>query len=256
MLTYPKKNTSTIIVVCVLQGKRILLYEEGGNNGYFESKQSRSTVCLILASNKDSIQRTVEAWCIPLGSGNNSIPTCVSGIALGGALYRPPSLGDDGSPFKPLLCLATKIEDTNRFGFCLSLYKLEKTLSINPEDPIAVTLDGIISSINYYFNEETEIPHPKQLVMGELPRVLVLCKAEYIVLVIRNFGVVLAYSFLDGSLILVQRISLKAFIVDAILRFMDPSQIELVALLAYPDEPSIKDDSQVCIIPISRKGSF
>ena len=223
------------------------------------SKQSRSTVCLILTSSKDSIQAKVEVWCIPIGiGGSTSVATCVSSSVLGAAFYRPPTLGADGSPFKPLLCLVTEIENADCLSFNISLHKLTKKPLSTPDEPVAIILDGIISSIDYSLSKSTEIPYPKHLVMGELPHALVLCKAGYIVVILRNHGVVIVYSFLEGCISQVGHSFLNSFIVDATLRFADTEKDDLVltVLLASPGDTSKSDDANLCVVPISRKGDF
>ena len=189
-----------------------------------------------------------------MGNSNNSIPSCLGVHYIGGALYCPPLLGIDGSPFKPLICLVTKKSD-EPFCLTLSIQKISKVPPSNPDSPVSVISDVVIAETDYELSEQEVFQSAEHLVMGDLPIVLVLCKSDYIVLILRQFGVILVYTFIEGNLSLIGESRVEKFIVDASIcrQKSDLDDIEVVAMVHLPNS----SDIQLCHIKVlNTRGEF
>ena len=221
-----------------LESKKILSYEEGGSNGLV-GINARSTVALVIASSASPRSASVEAYCIAMYSGYG--PLCISNV-LGAALYRPSASSVSPCHFLPFVITISK-DITSQV--VLDIEDLLETSG-------ALVRNGIVASTVLDVGDVDELYEPPSMSMGHTPEVLCCCHDEFIVVVIRRKGFVLAYDFSsDNELILVGKSRLGQYVVDAAIRSSDvvDESVELVALLCESEDSK---DGRVATINISR----
>jgi hypothetical protein len=221
-----------------LESKKILSYEEGGSNGLV-GINARSTVALVIASSASPRSASVEAFCIAMYSGYG--PLCISNV-LGAALYRPSASSVSPCHFLPFVITISK-DITSQV--VLDIEDLLETSG-------ALVRNGIVASTVLDVGDVDESYEPPSMSMGHTPEVLCCCHDEFIVVVIRRKGFVLAYDFSsDNELILVGKSRLGQYVVDAAIRSSDvvDESVELVALLCESEDSK---DGRVATINISR----
>jgi len=212
-----------------LQGKKIVLYEEGGSNGE-RGRLSKSTDALLLVLSGNDTP-AVEAWCLKLRG--QSIPLLVSSDILGGALMRPKNLGLNGSPFHPLIC-SVEMNVMGRMILQVQDVYHEGVESI--EDGIILAQTAIGDDLHQAKDNLTT----PSLAMGSSPQVLVLCHDNVVVTSIRNEGFVSAFRFMGGSLELIGRKNVDHFIIDAAIQ-PDEAGRKLTVVLLLCDSVNQKD---------------
>mmetsp|Transcript_11502 Transcript_11502/g.18251 ORF Transcript_11502/g.18251 Transcript_11502/m.18251 type:complete len:116 (-) Transcript_11502:138-485(-) len=86
--------------------------------------------------------------------------------------------------------------------------------------------------------------------MGPLPEALICCHDDFIVAVIRKKGLVFAYDFSSGDLVLVGKSGLGQYVVDAAIRSGNADgDAEVVLLLCESDD---QKDGRIATVHISR----
>ena len=91
---------------------------------------------------------------------------------------------------------------------------------------------------------------PPSMSMGPLPEALCCCHDDFIVAVIRRKGLVFAFDFSNGDLIMAGKSGLGQYVVDAAIRSSNvDGEVELVLLLCESDDPK---DGRVATVNISR----
>merc|ERR1740139_439021 len=263
-----------------LQGKRILAYEEGGSNGLTDGLP-RSTVALLLTPSQKN--ECVDAWCIRLNKESTAV-NVGSGL-VGAALFRVSDSGADGSPFAPLLC-TVGIEPRTGPGFKYSVEKDEveeplilQVSSLVDASAVAeaegssvasamsvvkgavlarVSLDDTLNIANTIHGENAYLKKP-ELALGYLPDVLILCRENFVVVVIRSRGIILAYSYRDGthtldddSLVFYGKKEIGSYVVDgAICSSEAEGEVEMNFLLY--DESAENHGGKIIVITLSRE---
>jgi len=217
-----------------LESKKILSYEEGGSNGKTGASE-RSTVALVLASSATP-RSAVEAYLIPMK--NESSQFCISNVILGAALYRPPA---SPSSFLPFVVTITKDVTSQHVLDIEDLWEESNTLA-----------RGIIASTVLMGGANLDDSYATpSMSMGPLPEALCCCHDDFIVAVIRKKGLVFAYDFSSGDLVLVGNSELGQYIVDAAIRSSNvDGEVELVLLLCESDDSR---DGRVATVNISRE---
>lgn len=205
-----------------LQGKKIVAYEEGGSNGLGGS-DARSTVALLLVSTASS-GTPLEAWLMPVCGDSRAL--CVSSNVLGAALFRPFQLSE---AFLPLMVTADKM---NEKEVILEVQPLVESLSAGSLGVGDVITCAIINQRKVRQFNFT----PPTLAMGTWPEVLVCCHESLVIAVIRRKGLLVAYEFKEGDLVLVHQEILGHYVVDASVRpGVNRGEAEAVMLLAHND---------------------
>ena len=207
-----------------LQGKKIVAYEEGGSNGK-PGADARSTVALLLVSAASS-GTPLEAWLMPVAG--DSRPVCVSSNLLGAALFRPYQLTD---AFLPLMVTADKM---NEKEVILEVQPLVSSLSASSLGVGDVLTCAIVDQRRVRKVNLT----PPTLAMGTWPEVFICCIENLVVATLRRKGLVVAYEFRDGHLVLIRQELVQHYVVDAGLRpGLKEGEAEVVLLLSHRDNP-------------------
>jgi hypothetical protein len=203
-----------------LQGKKIVMYEEGGSNGLLGA-DARATVALLLVSSASS--SALEAWVMQIGGESQTV--CVSGHVLGAALSRLFNVGYDA--FLPFIVTANTLNES------------DVMVEIGPlvEDPSSGNL--VVSEwISRAVLDQQRVANvdfaPPTLAMGTLPEVLCCCHENIIVVCLRRKGLVAAY---NSELSLSRQEHVGSYIVDAALRSGDEGIVEVILLLSDNDNP-------------------
>jgi len=223
-----------------LESKKILAYEEGGSNGH-TGVNARSTVALVMASSATPRSNTVEAYCIAMNNGSSFL--CVSNVVLGAALYRPTASA--AAPLSYFLPYVITISKDVMSRFVLDIEDLMEEFG-------TLARGNIIASTVLDIGDTTldESYEPPSMSMGPSPEALCCCHDGFIVVAVRRKGLVFAYDFSSGDLILVGQSGLGQYIVDAAIRSSDvDGEVELVLLLCESDDTK---DGRVATVNISR----
>lgn len=222
-----------------LESKKILAYEEGGSNGQI-GVNARSTVALVMASSATPTA-TVEAYCI--GMNGRSSLLCVSNVVLGAALYCPTASA--ATPPSYFLPYVITISNDVMSRFVLDIEDLTEEFDTLARGNIIASTVLDMGDTNWEDSYE-----PPSMSMGASPEALCCCHDGFIVAVIRRKGLVFAYDFLSGDLILVGQSQLGQYVVDAAIRSNNvEGEVELVVLLCESDDPK---DGRVATVNISR----
>uniref|UniRef100_A0A7S1BSR1 Uncharacterized protein n=1 Tax=Corethron hystrix TaxID=216773 RepID=A0A7S1BSR1_9STRA len=278
-----------------LQGKRILAYEEGGSNGYQERSPPRSTVALLLTPSSPSAPPSgtpcVDAWCIRLNRESTAVS--VGTGVMGAALFRATESGADGSGFCPLLCTVgtdrsrttfpigggmpgggrgsdRNERETDEGGLVLQVSSLIDASAVAEAEGSSVvsamsvvrgaviarvTLDTILG-----FGNGTSYAGP-ELALGHAPEVLVLCRDNFIVVVFRSFGLILAYAYHDGtntldddSLSLFGKKEVCGYVVDGVIYSCSGVEGEVEMNFLVYDESCAKPGGKIVTMVLSREG--
>lgn len=201
-----------------LASKKILSYEEGGNNGK-EQEEHHVSVGLILASSDDCL----ETWVVSIAEGFTSL--CLSKDVLGCCLVNTQEIG---GRYEPLVCVVSSgLSDSH---YRVSLFKIES----NVEEK-AVLSKGCIANDTICFNKHNLL-EPPTMAMGESPPVLCLHLYPYIVIIIRNKGHVFKFKYIHGSLLPDGDVLLERYVVDAAITSGGPlTSSEIIALVSEGD---------------------
>jgi len=228
-----------------LQGKKIVTYEEGGSNGLV-GPLARSTVALLLVSTA-STGTPMEAWLMPICGDSRAV--CVSHNVLGTALLRPYVFHE---AFLPLLVTADKMNEKDIILEVAPLVEHIGGSSLGVGDVItcAIIDQREVRKINL---------QPPTLAMGTWPEVFVCCHENMIVAAIRRKGLLVAYEFKEGDLLLIRQETVGHYIVDAAIRGgVDCDEVEVVLLLS--DTENTRDGRAVSITiefsQVSSRGSM
>jgi len=208
-----------------LQGKKIVAYEEGGSNGKV-GPGARSTVALLLVSTASS-GTPLEAWLMPVCG--DSRPVCVSSNVLGAALFRPYQLSD---AFLPLMVTADKM---NEKEVILEVQPLVESLS-------AISSLGVGDVLTCAIIDQRKVRKvnlmPPALAMGTWPEVFICCYENLVVATLRRKGLMVAYEFREGDLVVIRQELLQHYVVDASVRpGPNEGEAEIVLLLSHSDNP-------------------
>lgn len=208
-----------------LQGKEIVAYEEGGGNGK-PGADARSKVALLLVSAASSGTPLEACWLMPVAG--DSRPVCVSSNLLGAALFRPYQLSD---AFLPLMVTADKM---NEKEVTLEVQPLVSSLSASSLGVVDVLTCAIVDQRRVRMVNLT----PPTLAMGTWPEVFICCIENLVVATLRRKGLVVAYEFRDGDLVLIRQELVSHYVVDAGLRpGVKEGEAEVVLLLSRRDNP-------------------
>merc|ERR1712216_730778 len=159
---------------------------------------------------------TVEAYCIAMN--NESSQFCISNVILGAALCRPPA---STSHYLPFVVTISKDVTAQLILDVEDLWEESDSL-----------VRGIIASTVLDGDS-----YPPLMSMGPLPEALCCCHDDFIVAVIRRKGLVFAYDFSGGDLVLVGKSALGQYVVDAAIRSGNAGcEVELVLLLCESDD--------------------
>eukprot|EP00548_Thalassiothrix_antarctica_P010032 CAMPEP_0194158238 /NCGR_PEP_ID=MMETSP0152-20130528/75267_1 /TAXON_ID=1049557 /ORGANISM="Thalassiothrix antarctica, Strain L6-D1" /LENGTH=1319 /DNA_ID=CAMNT_0038867331 /DNA_START=220 /DNA_END=4179 /DNA_ORIENTATION=- len=225
-----------------LQGKKIVAYEEGGNNGK-KGSDARSMLALILVSQASS-GTPLEAWLMPICG--DSLAVCVSSNLLGACLFQPNQVS---KAFLPLMVTANK---KNEKDITIQVQPLYDSLSTS------IIVGETLTSLIVDQREVHQLDFvPPTLAMGTWPEVLICCFENLVVAMVRRKGLLLAYEFNDGNLTLNCQESLGQYIVDAGVRFggtvpIGKEMAEAVLLLACGDKSK---DGQIVSVLIEYSSS-
>jgi len=221
-----------------LQGKKIVAYEEGGSNG-MSGPDARSTVALLLVSTASS-GTPLEAWLMPVCGDSRSL--CVSSNVLGAAFFRPYVMSD---AFLPLLVTADKMREKEIIIEVQPLVESISTGSLGVGDVLTCVI------IDQRKVRKTNLT-PPTLAMGTWPEVFICCYENLIIATIRRKGLLVAYEFSDGDLVLVRTDFFDHYVVDAAVRGgTHEGEAEVVLLLADSDNPR---DGRVVSLMIGLSG--
>lgn len=215
-----------------LQGKKIVTYEEGGSNGLF-GPDARSTVALLLVSTA-STGTPMEAWLMPVCGDSRAI--CVSSNVLGTALFRPYVFSE---AFLPLLVTADKMNEKEIILEVAPLVQQMGGGSLGVGDVItcAIIDQRKVRKVNL---------QPPTLAMGTWPEVFVCCHENMIIAAIRRKGLLVAYEFIEGDLVMIRHETVGHYIVDAAIRGgMHGDNVEVVMLLS--DTENTRDGRVVAV---------
>mmetsp|Transcript_9018 Transcript_9018/g.13449 ORF Transcript_9018/g.13449 Transcript_9018/m.13449 type:complete len:594 (+) Transcript_9018:2-1783(+) len=211
-----------------LQGKKIVSYEEGGSNG-LEGEDHHSAVALVLTCTSTASD-PIQAWCIPLN--NQSKPLCVSQDTLGAALFCTIPMHLSKKAFNPLLTMVTKEKN----GVVIELLSLSN-------DPLQTESTNIKETLD--FGPDEGIFETPTMAMGSSPSVFCLCWKKYLIIIVRDRGLLVHYEFFEDDLKLVFKHHLKHYVVDAGLK--SSANNEKVEIFVLVSEPNKKDGRIVTI---------
>lgn len=218
-----------------LESKKVITYEEGGSNGQVGA-DARSTVALLLVSSPVSSDANVEAYCISMGGDSTQL--LISEDIQGAALCRL-APKEASSRFLPFVATVQNNESSQ---LVLTVEDLTDDGSLRRGATVASTILDLVG-----VPDESYDPPPMS--MGLSPEVLVCCCGDFIVVVIRRKGLILAYDF-TGDLSLVVKHELERYVVDAAIRPNGDDRVELVCLLR---ESNDSKDGRIATIHIARE---
>ena len=223
-----------------LESKKILSYEEGGSNGRL-GVDARSTVALVLASSITSAS-TVEAYCIALDGGSSLVT--ISNNILGSALYHPLAQSVSPSHFIPFVVTIYR-DKQSQVVLCV------EDLREGSDENESLVCGELLSSAVLDVEDDSLVESfgCPPMSMGTSPEVLCCCKDGFIVAIMRRTGLVFAYDFSSGNLLLAGKSRLGQYIVDGAIRAGDvEGEVELALLLCENDSK----DGRIATIIISR----
>lgn len=174
----------------------------------------------LLLSCSSTVAEPVEAWYITLL--NDESPYCISTDVLGAALFCTPTMLNSKESFNPLVVLVTANIKTN--GIALELFDFANGRS---QKIIQVNLD---------LSNENELYEIPMMAMGPLPSVLCLCQGKFVVVIVRDRGLLMYYEFSGSSLSLVLKHYFGRYVVDAAIQTSGgDSSLDVVALVCEND---------------------
>lgn len=218
-----------------LQGKKIISYEEGGSNGLVRSEM-RSTIALILASPMNTPNDSTEAWILSVGGG--LMPFCLSEDVLGASLLKEDS--SEVGAFEPLAVVISAAEDVSTEKVNLDIFKI----AID-EELETIFCGEKVTHQDITFDSEDLLDAPT-MAMGTSPLAFSLCCNNYVIVILRDLGYLVAYRFEDNQLELVNDTKLGSYVVDAAVKVQSESGgIDIVTLVC--DESNVRDGRIVTI---------
>lgn len=194
-----------------------------------QGNEHLSSVALVLScsATASATTTTIEAWCIAL-SIETSI-NCICGDVLGAALYCTPAMLSSGAAFNPLVVVATDIRETS--GIVIELYEL---LNNDPWDRKETNVRAILN-----LSQKDEVYEIPTMAMGSSPPVLCLCWDKFIVIIVRDWGLLACYELLENTMTLVLKHDFGRYVVDAGIQTRKTDDgIDIVALVC---ESNTKD---------------
>jgi hypothetical protein len=206
----------------IKKGKKIVSYEEGGSNG-LDGDEHLSTAALVLTCTSASSD-PVEAWCIPVHT--QSKPLCISLNILGAALFCTDSMLISSKAFSPLLVTAIK-ENT---GVAIELFSLSN-------DPL--TKESICTREILDLSYSDIIYDAPTMAMGSSPPILCLCWKKYVVIIIRDRGLLVYYQFFEqkNKMSLVSKYEFNRYVIDAGIKSSEIDDgIQISALVCETDK--------------------
>lgn len=217
-----------------LQGKKILSYEEGGNNGKY-GPDCRSKIALILTST-NTMGAPVEAWCLQMYGESPAL--CLSSNILGAALLQPKNLENLIEEFDPHVLMVSQTESPDKISLeIFSLTKDEKTGSVAKHNIVTSTL------LNIILPEDVNITEPS-MAMGTSPPILCLCCRSHVVVILRSVGAFFTYQLIDDRLNITGEKYTNRYVIDAAIKPGAEDHVaEVVALLC--EDGNAKDGKLV-----------
>jgi hypothetical protein len=234
-----------------LQSKKIVSYEEGGCNGGTGSDM-RSTLALLMVSTANS-GAPVEAWCLPVNG--NARGLLLGDDVLGAAFCLPPAVagkksssagGVSPAEFYPLVVTANRIDGSDDVHLDVTSIGIDSTSGV-------LSKLNTVASVTVASNSDSDKQHQllePAMAMGTTPQVCVCSHGRYIVVALRDKGIVIVYELHEGSLQLVGKQNLARYIIDAGVRRGGEKDdgIEIVLLLC---SDSTTKDGNIAKILIS-----
>ena len=224
----------------IRKGKKIIAYEEGGNNG-FKGIECRATIGLLLLSS-NATDSKVEAFCLSLFSRSST--KCMSTNILGASLLCP--IANSLNPFtafEPYLVIVSRVDESE--SAIVKIFELSKDDTTG--DIQKVLLDSETLIIEHKgMNDNISTP---TMALGNLPEIFCLCCNLYVIVIIRQIGSVVLYSFVQKKLTFTERKELGNFVIDAAIKEND-CKVELVVLLSEKDDIR---DGRIATITIEEK---
>lgn len=146
---------------------------------------------------------------------------CISQDTLGAALFCTTPLHLSKQAFYPLLTTVT--EEKN--GIAIELF----SLSNEPLQTVSMNIKKILE----FGPDEKVYPHPT-MAMGSSPPVLCLCWKIYLIIIVRDRGLLVQYEFSESELKLIFKHKLNRYIVDAGMK-SNGDNVQVSALISEPD---------------------
>lgn len=201
-----------------LQGKKVLLYEEGGTNGHDILGGIKSRLGLVLATQQGL---ALEAWLVSVENPDiapHLLSDSVSGACLCMPITEPTEVG---------LPLAAMVECEGETDAFVSILPLVEAAS-GSFAPAGVRANFLVD-LSSYAKDELAAP---AFSMGTLPEVLCLSLSNILVVIFRRKGLVVAFEIEDEGLSLIAEECVEHFVADGVMRFSaELGGLELVMLL-------------------------
>ncbi len=190
-----------------------------------------SSIALVLSCSTTTSETTttIEAWCIALSIETNI--NCICGDVLGAALYCTPTMLSSGVAFNPFVVVATDVREKS--GIVIEIYEL---FNNGPWDRKETNARAILN-----LSQKDEVYEIPTMAMGPSPPVLCVCWDKFIVIIVRDRGLLECYELLENTMTLhlLLKHDFGSYVVDAGLQTRKSDDgIDIVALVC---ESNTKD---------------